>query len=90
MNKKIKTASTFNKNRIISILSVVSFVGMALLWVYTIAFTQYVNERSMLNEEQIGKQFIQSAEQQYCYDNSIVPCTKDAINAHTESTDTKQ
>lgn len=89
MNKKIKAASIFNKNRIVSILSVVSFVGMILLWVYTIAFTQYVNERSVVNEQQITNQLIQSVQQQYCHDNAIIPCTQDAINSHAESTDTE-
>lgn len=85
MSKKVKTTSLFNKNNIATILAALSFSGMVLLSIYTVSFTQYVNEQNEINAEQFYKIGIQSAQQQYCIENAVKPCTQDAINAHEES-----
>lgn len=85
MRKKTKTSNLFSKSHIIGAVAILSFISTALLWVYIISFTQYVNEQNEVNAEQFYKIGIQSAQQQYCIENTVKPCTQDTINAHEES-----
>jgi hypothetical protein len=89
MSKKAKTFNLLSKNNIIAALATLSFIGTALLWVYFISFTQYVNVQNDRDAEQLYKLGFKSAQQQYCIENTVKPCTQDAINAHAESATTK-
>lgn len=89
MPKTAKPTNLLNKNSIVRLLAIVSFIAVTILWIYTIAFTHYVDERSVTNEEQIGHLMLQNAQLQYCIDNAVKPCTQEAISAQAEASDTK-